>query len=68
MPFTHLDIKEQRSRKTVFLFILLFLYYFIGFFILTACIQIFFAIYTIEDRETAFQFRFLPLFFWSFIF
>jgi heat shock protein HtpX len=68
MPFTHLDIKEQRTKKTVLLFILLFLFYFIGFFILTACIQFFFAIYTIEDRETALQFRFLPLFFWSFIF
>lgn len=67
MPFTHLDIKEQRTEKTVLLFSLLFLFYFIGFFILTACIQFFSAIYTIEDRETAFQFRFLLLFFWSFI-
>ncbi|MFB3895125.1 MAG: M48 family metalloprotease [bacterium] len=68
MPFTHLDIKEQRTRKTVFLFLLLFGFYFIGFFILTVCIQFIFAIYTIESRETAFQYRILPLFFWSFIF
>ena len=67
MPFTHLDIKEQRSRKTAILFILLFIFYFVGFFILTACIQFFFAIYTF-DVETGLRFRFLPLLFWSFLF
>ncbi|MCX7918273.1 MAG: zinc metalloprotease HtpX [bacterium] len=68
MSFTHLDIKEQRTKKTVLLFIVLFLFYFVGFFILTAIFQLVFVIYSIEERETAFQFRFLSIFFWSFIF
>ena len=66
MSFTHLDIKEQRTKKTVLLFILLFVFYFIGFFILTVCIQFFFVLYTF-DGETGLRFRFLPLFFWSFL-
>jgi heat shock protein HtpX len=66
MPFTHLDIKEQRTKKTVLLFILLFLFYFIGIFILTALIQFIFIASPFTEPGLL-GWKLISLFFWSFI-